>query len=294
MATPEWVTKGESGRRNSSGLARDIEILEVLADLRGAGDGMGVVRLAEILGRDKATVSRALATLADAGLLTRDPESMLYHIGPRVYALAARSTESTLARHARPFLRHITRQTRETSHLSVLRGGLVLTLVSELSQNEVRTASWEGRSADALQTPSGRVLVSDWPDDDLADWCAEQRSLRSANTVATPARSSRPDTPEWLEAAEPPATEYDLPTLIAAAEGIRAVGYATSDEEFEAGVVAASAPVRDQTGRIIAAVNVSAPKSRIGRHLDPLGRYVARAAQDLSRHLGAPPRVAAR
>ena len=68
---------------------------------------------------------------------------------------------------------------------------------------------------------------------------------------------------------------------------IRAHGYALLDEELEGGVVGASAPVFDLNGRIIAAINVSAPKIRMGERLPTLGRYVAEAAAALSEQLGA-------
>ncbi|MER6899364.1 helix-turn-helix domain-containing protein, partial [Amycolatopsis sp. NPDC000740] len=56
-------------RTYGSGLVRDVDLLEVLA-LPEARDGLGVSRVAELSGRDKAQVSRALATLADAGLVS--------------------------------------------------------------------------------------------------------------------------------------------------------------------------------------------------------------------------------
>ena len=285
MATSKRVVDSETSRRNASGLARDIRILEVLAEA-DAPEGLGVVRVAAALGRDKATVSRALSTLADAGLLSRDEDSRLYRVGPKIFALAALTAEATLVREARPFLRRIARQSRETTHLSVLRGGGVLTLVSELSPNEVRTASWEGRGSDSLRTPSGRVLVSEWSDAELADWYAQQASkgfpLANQHTgeIAAP-------TPPWFDVVEAKHAVHDLPSLLVEAARIRKAGYSTSDEEFEIGVVAASAPVRDHTDRIVAALNISAPKARVGANLDRLGIYVARAANRLSQQLGA-------
>ena len=52
-------------------------------------------------------------------------------------------------------------------------------------------------------------------------------------------------------------------------------------------MVAASAPVTDFTGHVIAALNISAPKARVapGR-LNTLGEFVAHAAHTLSAHLG--------
>ena len=298
MATNKRQIDNETSRRNASGLARDIQILEVLAEA-DSPEGLGVVRVASVLGRDKATVSRAMSTLAEAGILSRDEDSRLYRIGPKIFAFAALSAEATLVREARPFLRRLARQSRETAHLSVLRGGAVLTLISELSPNEVRTASWEGRGSDPLRTPSGRVLVCEWSDSELADWYAQQASaalhLGAPLSVSNlhPSEAATP-APPWLDSMESRHSVYDLPSLLAETARIRRVGYATSDEELEIGVVAASAPVRDHTDRIVAALNVSAPKARVGPHLDRLGVYVARAADRLSARLGATPRAETR
>ncbi len=291
MATPP--SPKQPSRRNSSGLSRDLEILEVLAGDEAA-DGMGVLRVAGLLGRDKATVSRAMATLADAGLLSRDDESRVYRIGPKIFALAARTSEAALVREARPFLRQIARHSRETTHLCVLRGGAVLTLISELSPNEVRTASWEGLTSDPIRTPSGRVLVSDWTEAELADWYAQQAAaalhLAPAAQVASPFEEAQPR-PAWLDSLDGTRVVHDLPSLLVEAARIRRAGYATSDEELELGVVAASAPVRNHTGRVVAAINVSAPKARVGTHLERLGVYIARAAERLTARLGGPTRA---
>jgi DNA-binding IclR family transcriptional regulator len=66
----------------------------------------------------------------------------------------------------------------------------------------------------------------------------------------------------------------------------RALGYALVDEEFEFGLVGAAAPVRDFKGRLVAALNVSAPKFRLGERLEGAGQEVKRAADELSALLG--------
>ncbi|MQA17798.1 MAG: IclR family transcriptional regulator, partial [Pseudonocardiaceae bacterium] len=66
---------------------------------------------------------------------------------------------------------------------------------------------------------------------------------------------------------------------------VRRRGYALVREEFEVGVVGCSAPVRDVRGRIIAAMNVSAPSPRLGDRLDQAGQLTARCASDISRAL---------
>ncbi|WP_435746930.1 IclR family transcriptional regulator [Nocardioides sp. SYSU DS0663] len=289
MDAPSRASRGSApGRRNSSGLARDVEILDVLGapEVEREG-GLRVLQVAELLGRDKAAVSRALATLADAGLLDRDPERSTYRLGPRLYALAARTREAHLVQRARPLLRQMAARTRETTHLCALRGGNVLTLHSELSSQVVGTNNWAGTTTAAWRTPSGRVLLSDWDRSSVDTWYAAHGHDAA---LVSPQESPDPGMFSLLTDPEPGRLLVrDLESLHAELARIRARGYATSDAELEDGVVAASAPVRDASGDIVAAVNISAPRSRLGDRLEEMGSYVARCAASLAAELGAPP-----
>lgn len=273
-------------RRNASGLARDIEVIELLATI-DPGQGVGVSQLAAASGRDKAVISRALATLLEAGLVHRDLNTLRYRVGSRIFALAARTVESTLVAAARPILRRVTLATQETSHLCVLREGNVLTLSSELSPHEVRTTGWQGVMTAAWRTPSGRALLSDWDLESLKAWYQTHGHDRPIVSELDPQMAAT----GFSVLATPPrdkAVVRDFQSLLAEIEKIRATGFASLDEELETGVVGASAPVRDFSGSIIAAINVSAPKSRMSHRLQELGAFVARAANDLSELLGAP------
>ncbi|MEO6943795.1 MAG: IclR family transcriptional regulator [Lacisediminihabitans sp.] len=281
--------KTPQSRRNSSGLVRDLEILELLAEAQdGQEDGLGVVRLAQLTGRDKAVISRTLATLEDSQILERDESSLAYRLGSRLYALAARTVESTMVTASRPMLRQLVQSTRETSHLCVLRGGNVLTLVSELSPYEFRAAGWEGITTAAWRTPSGRVLISRWAETALRKWYDEHgHDAAVVGSLGTGA--SRTGFAVLPVPPKDKAIVHNFASLKAELEHIRSRGYATLDEELEHGVVGASAPVFDFTGNIIAAVNVSGPKARIGDRLEALGALVARSADELSKHLGRRP-----
>ena len=52
------------------------------------------------------------------------------------------------------------------------------------------------------------------------------------------------------------------------------------------GLVAAAAPIRDFRGRIVAALNVSAPSFRFEKRLEPAGEAVRSAAEELSLRMG--------
>jgi DNA-binding IclR family transcriptional regulator len=261
-----------ANRTHSAGLRRDLELLQVLAgpqaERRG---GLGVVQIATLAGREKTQVSRALHTLADAGLVQRDPDTLSYRLGWRLYTLAAQTFEAYLVEVSTPFLRTLVDRVQETAHLCVLRGDRVLTLTTQAPAAQTFRVSWDGALVSAPATSAGRVLLSGWDDD----------AVRSRFT------------PERLRVVGGRRVFADAGALLTELAGIRARGYAVVDEDFDLGVVGCSAPVRDGRGRIVAAVNVGAPKSRLGgrsgRRLEAAGRLTARVAGQLSTALSAAP-----
>jgi DNA-binding IclR family transcriptional regulator len=93
--------------------------------------------------------------------------------------------------------------------------------------------------------------------------------------------------PDDLYVRFPEPSEVDsLPQLAAKIREARRDGYARVHEEFEPGLAGVSAPVRDFRGRVVAALNVSAPAERLGGRLDAAGRVTARAAARISADLG--------
>jgi IclR family transcriptional regulator, KDG regulon repressor len=253
----------QAGQETS--LGRGLEILLTLGGQEAASSaGLGVVRIAKLVGREKSQVSRALKTLAESGLVDRDPESLDYRLGWRLFTLAARAGDPRLLVAGGPWLERLVRQLGETAHLSVLDGAEVLTVLSEPSPSAVRASDWTGRRAPAYCTSSGRVLLFDHDrrrlEDLLGGDALPPRGLGEPRDVA------------------------DLHRRIVAA---RVRGYALVDQEFEHGLVGAAAPVRDFRGRIIAALNVSGPKFRFGTQLETTGGpEIKRAADELSRQLG--------
>ncbi|MEY9966835.1 IclR family KDG regulon transcriptional repressor [Streptacidiphilus sp. MAP12-16] len=251
------------------GLRRDVELLEALvADDAGRRGGLGVVRLAELTGREKSQVSRALKSLEAEGIVERDPDTLEYRIGWRLFSLVARSTEDRLLRVAEPVMHELSHDIGETSHLCELRGQAVLTLLSISPGHAFRAYGWEGRGVPVHCTSAGRVLLMNATPDELAVRFTEG----------------------WAADPEQPGGVHSIADLHAQVEIARRAGFALVDEEFEPGLVGASAPIRDFRGRIIAAINISAPKERLGSRLEEAGRTTMAAANRISARLGWEPR----
>ncbi|HEY8721189.1 IclR family transcriptional regulator domain-containing protein [Pengzhenrongella sp.] len=128
------------------------------------------------------------------------------------------------------------------------------------------------------------MLISEWDQEDLRRWYdlhERERVAPGLRPLGAPATDTIPD----LEP-EGSLLVTDYPSLLREVGRIRIHGYATVDEEFAMGVVGASAPVHDFRNGIVAAINVSAPKARVGKHLDEVGALMWRISLDLSALLG--------
>lgn len=258
---------GASPGEKATGLARGLSILLALED----GGGLGVTRLAELVGREKSQVSRALKVLAEHGLVERDPETLAYRLGWRVFTLASVAGNARLVAEAPSRLRALVGMLGEGAHLSVLRGAGVLTVLSEDPSQAVQAVTWVGRVVPADCTSAGYALLLDRERRELAPFLSGRSERRS-----------RPRAPQSADELE------------SRLEDARGRGFALADEEFEPGVVAVAAPVRDFRGAIVAAVNVSAPTFRFADRVDDAGQRVASAADELSRTLGCPASILGR
>lgn len=264
-------TRGRRPTDRETSIRRSLDVLLSLgSEAAIAGGGLGVTRIADLLGREKSQVSRTLKTLAEYGLVDRDPDTLSYRLGWRIYALANLAGEARLLDIGRPLLRRLVAEFEERAFLSVLQGDSSLTILSESPSHSVQAVGAVGRSVPLYCTSVGRALLFDH------DRAALERVLGGSEY-----RRLAPNTPTDLD---------DVAARIAQA---REPGYAVADEELEVGHVAVAAPVRDAGGRIVAAINVSGPKFRLGSRLAEVGEALVAAAAGMRAELaGAQPAAA--
>jgi DNA-binding IclR family transcriptional regulator len=249
----------------SSGLIRDLALLEALAsDEAHTRGGIGVVRLAQLVERDKSQVSRALRALESVDLVERDPITRQFRLGGRLFGLAAKMVDARLLQIAPEAMRALVAQLGESVHLCVLDNDRVLTLHSEAPRHYIRASGWVGRIMPGYCSSAARAL--------LIDSTFVEVEQRFKNVT--------------FEPVGPVQLVHNVQELYAQICIARQAGYAVVSEEFEPELVGVSAPVRDFRGVIVAALNVGAPKFRLGTRLQEAGRITAIAAQELSRRLG--------
>lgn len=248
----------------ATSLRRAIELLLALADDEAlTNGGRGVNRLADVLSDDKSRVSRTLQTLQEYGLVQRDPDTLAYRLGWRLYTLAARASDARLLAAAPAVVADLVADVGETAHLSVLVGDRVLTVISQVSPHSVVGTGWVGREVPAHCTSSGRALLLDHD-------VSELERLFGGHEL--PAGGERA-----------PRTVQELHERILEA---REAGFAAVVDEHEIGMAAAAAPVRDHRNRIVAALNVSGPAFRLEGSLFDAGERLRSAAVELAAAVG--------
>lgn len=241
---------------------RAFALLEILA---GDEKSLGISALARQSQLSLSTAHRLLNTLIQLGYAEQDQETRKYSLGLRILHLrGAVTSRLKLGEQAMPIMKALMRRVDETVHLAVLNEGEVV-YVDRVEGMQTRNMYTEiGKRVPAHSTALGKVMLTHLPE---ATW---QHILAS--------RGMPRFTPYTITTPEQMAQELDL---------IRQRGYAVDNYEGDTNVRCVAAPVRDYSGRVIAAMSISGPRSRMRPERDAeLGAAICEAAQQLSANLG--------
>jgi IclR family acetate operon transcriptional repressor len=244
--------------RPVAAVERAVALLDLLAD--GAGP-RGVNELARALGAHASTVSRLLGTLAEAGLVEREPASGRYRLGLRLArwgsaAIAGRGLREL----ARPLLVELAELTGETSTLSLAAGTEAVTADHVASSQSVLSQARVGRASVGHATAVGKVLLAFRPDA-LAALPGELHAFTEQ-------------------------TITDREALERELRLVRARGYGEASGEREHGLHAIAVPVLDGEGGLAAVLGVQGPDrfdaAARARALEPLLERAGRLGAALS------------
>jgi DNA-binding IclR family transcriptional regulator len=239
---------------------RALSVLELLA----AHGELGVTEIAAELGVHKSTAFRLVTALEGRRLVEQVSDRGKYRLGLGILRLAAATTgRLELSREGRDICEHLAKECNETVNLAILDDGAAVNVLQELGDASVASRDWIGRRTPLHATSSGKVLLAHTSD-----------RIRDA-ALAAP-----------LEAFTP-RTVTDASRLSDELGRARTAGWASTDEELELGLTALAAPVRDGSGRVVAAISVSGPSYRLPPQDRPaLVEQLRAAATELSLRMG--------
>ncbi len=234
--------------------------LDVLAALGRPGGAMTLAEVAAAADLARPTARRLLLTLEEMGYVRVREGS--YELTPRVLRLGmAYVGAQGLWDVARPHLEDLVGRTGESSSMAQLDGSDIV-YVARVSVPKIIALRVEiGTRFPAAQTSQGKVLLAAMPPDQVA------------GTLASPSQSGLP-----------PYIGKSIEQLLEELRQVRARGWALADEELAPGVRSVAVPVRDGTGAVRAAMNVTvhAAETSVDTLLDDHLPHLLRAAGEVS------------
>ena len=239
---------------------RALTVLEIVGKLGTAG----VTEIAAELGVHKSTVSRLIAVLESRGFVEQLSDRGKYRLGFAIVRLAgSTSAQMDLAKESQAICDRLSQQSGETTNVAILEENRIINIVEAHGPAEITLRSWVGQNCPAHATSSGKALLADLPPDAVVKRMGDPLPTFTENTVASASQ------------------------LAAELARVRENGWASVSEELEVGLNAVAAPVRDSTGKAIAALSVSGPTYRLQpARYEVVAEMTIAAAAAISRRLG--------
>ncbi|BCL21083.1 IclR family transcriptional regulator domain-containing protein [Streptomyces tuirus] len=227
------ASKQQLGREFIESLARGLTILTAFGEGRPE---LTLTDVSQATGLARATARRALITYEHLGLVAAAGRT--FSLTPRVLSLGFPPLSRTsLPEIAQPHLADLTSRIHESTSLAVLSdSGEEIQYTARVSTARVMSVNITvGTRLPAYATALGRVLLADAPEGIRG---AEDLPALTAHTIS------------------------DKQTLAQALASVRTQGYALVDEELEEGLRSIAVPIRDRSGRVVAALNTAMHASR--------------------------------
>jgi IclR family pca regulon transcriptional regulator len=213
-----------------------------LAVIRAFGAESPELRLSDVAratGLTRATARRFLLTLVKLDYVRQD--GSIFSLRPRVLELGyAYLSVLSLPEVAQPHMEALVGEVNESSSIAVL-DDLDIVYVARVPTQRIMTITIAvGTRLPAYATSMGRVLLAGLPSEALEE-CLERVEIEPLTPMTVP----------------------DPDALRDRIERVRNAGWAAVDQELEEGVRSVAVPIRDATGRIAAAMNVSVHATRM-------------------------------
>ncbi len=240
--------------------------------------GLGVIRsfsaqkpsqtltdVAQATDLTRAGARRSLLTLQTLGYVGGDGK--YFWLTPKILDLGfAYLSAMPLWNLAEPVMERLSRELGESCSAAVLDQSDIVYVMRVPARKVMSISLGVGSRLPAYCSSMGRMLLAELGDDEV-------RALLSAGPL--PSRTTK--------------TLTDVDAVLAQVELARRQAWCLVDQELEEGLVSMAAPIKDRSGRTVAALNISGQVMRTSARVmrSTMLPQLQGAAQDISRMLGA-------
>jgi len=215
--------------------------LRILEALGNRASPLTLSEICETINLNMSTTYRLLQTLISKGFVHYDEFSGKYRLGIKTFRIGNAALYAIDFRaEARPLLQELVSLCKETANLVILDGNEVVYIEQVESRSMVRMLARLGSRLPAYSTGGGKAILAYLEEEELNEYLVRQNLVpHTVNTITSPTELKK------------------------ALARIRQDGYAVDREEMEYGVRCVAAPIRNYTGKVIAALSVSGPGARM-------------------------------
>ncbi|NTA14019.1 IclR family transcriptional regulator [Agrobacterium tumefaciens] len=245
----------------SLSLEKGLHILNMLKEANGA---MGVREMARRLDVSPSVAQRLLNTLAEQGFVEQDITTRRYQLGYAVLGLAQHvSQRGRLLDLAKKELQTLAEGGCFNGFLGVQRGSVGIYVLGVQSNSPVVIRAQPGETMPLHATALGKALMFDADDRGISKLFENRVDRYTDRTITEPDK------------------------LIQQIHSARGQGYATAISEHVEGVISVGAPVRDETGSIVAAMSLAFPRAVYPKvKITDVAQDILEAANRVSSGLG--------
>lgn len=245
------------------GLSRGLRVLEIIGD---ADRPLTIAEIAKKLGVSRSSAFRTTYTLRHMGFLSTDMGDKLFDLGPRVLGLGfSYLNRQDIIKIAKPYLQKLRDNTDVSSHLAIREGRNVLYLDNILSKTSFVSNISTGERRPVYVSPLGWLLLGNVSENDIRD--LYKREIFKKVTDHTP---------------------INIDQLLIRINQSKKDGYVISRGFVQRGGSTISAPIFDETGKVVAVIDISGPDS--GFDFDKMNSYyvpqVVGCGREISLNLG--------
>jgi len=254
------ATKDQNGY-NVRAVERALQILECFDD---AHPEKGVSEIAQAVGLHKATTHRIMTTLLNFGYLERADDGQRYRLGIRLTELGFKVVRRMdLRREAIWYMNQLNQQLGEACDLSIFDHGNVFYIEVIQDNHALSISAAVGQRLPAHCTASGKLFLAHLPANELDVYLGKPLPSFTKNTI----------------------TSADV--LRQQLEIIQQQRYAVDNEEFETGIRAVAAPIYNRESKMIAAISVPSPTSRMKmERVTEIAEVLTATTQAVSHRMG--------
>ena len=243
-------------------IGKALQIIETMSAHNGP---MRLQEVANSVSQPPSTTLRFLNTLMDFGYADQDPNNLHYFLTMKFCKIGSLISRQIKMREVvRPFLEKLSQKFGESTCLAICQEDRVVYIdVVDGPDHILQALQRIGKIAPLHCTGVGKCLLLEYPEPMIARLSGKGLSSLTKNTITS---------------------ENELKAELTK---VRKQGYSEDNEECELGVRCVAAPIRDYSGRIVAAISSTGPTHRIASEkLKQIRAELPVAAAEISRRLG--------